>query len=116
MTAHGRRFSAWRTRRTTPLAGAGSAHGVWDARPVARIQCCDVQITRNRNKLRGRRASPTITAIPTMYNTRGNDHRGARNSANSMAAVAISSASIPPLRIPSCADTIHAANDQRSIH
>ena len=56
-----------------------------------------------------------MTAIPTMYSTRGNDHRGARASANNIIAVAINSARIAPPRIPLCADTIRAAKDQRSI-
>ncbi len=114
-TAHGRTFNLCRYRRTMPVVGADSADGVCDASPVASIQCCDVQITRKRNKLRGRSANPTITASPTMYKMRGNDHCGVRSSATNMIAVMANSASIAPPRIPFSADTIHAGN-QRSTH
>jgi hypothetical protein len=49
-----------------------------------------------------------------MYNTRGNDNRGARASAHNITAVAINSARVAPPRIPLCADTIHAG-EQPSI-
>ena len=77
-----------------PVVGPDSADGVWDASPVASIQCCDVQITRKRNKLRGRSANPTITASPIMYKTRGNDHRGVRSSATNIIAVIANSARV----------------------
>src|SRR4029453_12400680 len=93
-TAHGRTFSLGRYRQTIPVVGADSADGVCDANPVASIQCCDVQITRKRNKLRGRSANPTITASPTMYNMRGNDHRGVRSSITNMIAVTAKSAKV----------------------
>src|SRR6266566_5012976 len=93
-TAHGRTFNLCRYLRKIPVVGSDSADGVCDASPVARIQCCDVQITRKRNKLRGRSAKPTITASPTMYKTRGNEHRGVRNSANNVIAVMANSANI----------------------
>src|SRR5262245_25865035 len=114
-TAHGRTFNLCRYRRTKPSEGADSADGVCDANQEARIQCCDVQITRKRNKLRGRSAMPTMTASPTMYKTRGNDHGGARSSIINMTAVIANSASVAPLRIPFSAETIHAGN-QRSTH
>ena len=66
-TAHGRTFNLCKNRRTMPVVGVDSADGVCDANPVASIQCCDVQITRKRNKLRGRSANPTITASPTRH-------------------------------------------------
>src|SRR5205814_8684553 len=90
--AHGVTFNVCRYRRTIPVVGADSADGVCDASAVASIQCCDVQITRKRNKLRGRSANPTITASPTMYKMRGNDHRGVCNSANNVIAVMANSA------------------------
>src|SRR5437867_12775296 len=114
-TAHGRTFNLCRYLRTIPVVGGDSADGVCDANPVARIQCCDVQITRKRNKLLGRRARPTITASPTMYNTRGNDHPGMRSPANSVVAVITNSTNLAPTRNPFSADTIHAGN-QRSTH
>ncbi len=36
--AHGRVFNAWNSRRPAPRTGAGSAIGVWEAIPVARIR------------------------------------------------------------------------------
>src|SRR5439155_708232 len=115
-SAHGRTFNLCRYRRTIPVVGADSADGAWDASPVASIQCCDVQITRKRNKLRGRSANPTITASPIMYKTRGNDHRGVRSSATNIIAVIANNAKVAATRIPFSADTIHAGNSQRSTH
>src|SRR6267154_5058208 len=109
-TAHGRTFNPWKNRRTTPVVGGDSADGVCEASPVAMIQCCYVQITRKRNKLLGRRARPTITASPTMYNTRGNDHPGMRSSVNNVVAVITNSTNMAPPRIPFSVDTIHAGN------
>ena len=111
-TAHGRMFNPWRAPRISPRLGAGSPRSVCDASPVATIQCCEVQTTIKRNKLRGRRAIPTITAMPRMYKTRGNDHRDVRSSANNAATVTTTSTRVAPSRIGSCADTIHAGKNQ----
>src|SRR5262249_18156969 len=112
-TAHGRTFNLCKYRRTTPLVGADSADGVCDASAVASIRCCEHQKKRKKTNPGGRSARPTTTASPTMYNTRGNDHRGVRSSTTNMTDVMAKSAKVAPPRIPFSVETIHAGN-QRS--
>src|SRR5438067_13509222 len=111
-TAHGRTFNRCKNRRTIPVVGVGSADGVCDASAVASIQCCDVQITRKRNKLRGRSANPTITASQIMYKTRGNDHRGVRSSATNIIAVIARRAKVAVARVPFSPYTLHEGYSQ----